>query len=343
MPKTTEIDAETTYSDSGFDVLSDVFRSLRIHGSILLKEDYAAPWAVTIPAAGRLQALLKLRGGVRVVAFHYVQRGYLELTPDAGGSLVLEAGEMAICFGGGSHRLAQGARAKALPVETLLAGGGNPFQPEPAQRARSTSLLCGVFLMQDVEINPLFAALPPLLHLSAPRPGELHHLAGVLERMAQEIDIKSFGSSYVVERLLELLCAEALRAQLANATAPPTGWLSGLRDPMIGRALAMIHARPGDDWSVERLSRGVAMSASRFAARFSAALGDSPMAYVTKWRMNVAGRLLQETRQGIGEIAAEVGYENVAAFHRAFKRHIGLPPAAWRTRRHDDGEMLSKR
>jgi len=94
----------------------------------------------------------------------------------------------------------------------------------------------------------------------------------------------------------------------------------------------MIHSQPGEYWSVKRLAQGVAMSPSRFAARFSAALTDSPMAYVTKWRMNVAGRLLAESSQGIGEIAATVGYENAASFTRTFKRYLGVSPAVWRSR-----------
>jgi transcriptional regulator GlxA family with amidase domain len=126
-----------------------------------------------------------------------------------------------------------------------------------------------------------------------------------------------------------LLCAEALRAHL-EANSPESGWLSGIKDPVIGRAISMIHARLGEDWSVKRLAQGVAMSPSRFTARFSAALGDSPMAYVTKWRMNAAGRLLTESRLGIGEIAADVGYENVAAFTDiwGFRQRLGVHGSA---------------
>jgi AraC-like DNA-binding protein len=144
----------------------------------------------------------------------------------------------------------------------------------------------------------------------------------------------SLGSTFVIDRLLELLCIEILRSHIETAAHSKSGWLAIVKDPVIGKAISMIHSRPGDSWSVKRLAQGVAMSPSRFAARFSAALGDSPMAYVTKWRMNVAGRLLDETRQGIEEIAANVGYDNVAAFARGFKRHLGVPPGAWRARQH---------
>ena len=330
MSETTLNCAETT-DDGGYsDVLSDVMGSMRISGSVLLNEDYAAPWGVTIPSAERLRTVMKLGSSVRVVAFHFVKRGYIELTPDGEESITIEAGEMAICFGGLPHRVSQGVGKKAVSAESLLTGGKNPFQPDAGNKARSTSLMCGVFMMRNVALNPLFSSLPPVLHVAAQRPGRLHNLPGVLNWMIHEAGQMMPGSTYVIERLLELLCAEVLRAHLENS-ATASGWFSGLKDPVVGRAISMIHACPGGLWTVNRLAQGVAMSPSRFAARFSAALGESPMAYVAKWRMNVAGRLLGESRQGVGEIAADLGYENVAAFGRAFKRHLGVPPATWRS------------
>ncbi|TAN69197.1 MAG: AraC family transcriptional regulator [Methylobacter sp.] len=330
MLKSTENNAETT----DFDALSDVLSALRVSGSILLNEDYAPPWGIAIPNADKLRMALKAPKATHVIAFHLVKRGYIEIAPDNGEPLIIEAGEMAICFGGAAHRILQGTGGKTIAVEALLSGGKNPFQPEDGCKGRGASLMCGVFMMHNVTLNPLFAALPPLFHASALRPGSLHKLPEVLNWMSQETGQMTLGSAYVVDRLLELLCIEILRAHIENVASTKTGWLAGLKDPVVGKAIAMIHSRPGDSWTVKRLAQGVAMSPSRFAARFSAALGDSPMAYVTKWRMNVAGRLLDETQQGIGEIASDVGYDNVAAFARGFKRHLGVPPGAWRSRQY---------
>ena len=330
MSETTSNNAETTENGNFSDVLSNVMSSMRISGSVLINEDYVLPWGVTIPNAERLRDVMKLGSGVRVVAFHFVKRGYIEVTPDGENAVTVESGEMAICFGGLPHRVSQGVDTKSVSAEALLTGSKNPFQPDATNKARSTSLMCGVFMMRNVELNPLFSSLPSVLHVSAQRPGQLHNLPGVLSWMTQEAEQAAPGGNYVIERLLELLCAEVLRAHLENSTTE-SGWFSGLKDPVVGRAISMIHSRPGELWTVNRLAHGVAMSPSRFAARFSAALGDSPMAYVTKWRMNVAGRLLGESKQGVGEIAADVGYENVAAFSRAFKRHLGVPPATWRS------------
>ena len=290
-----------------------------------------SPWAVAIPRADRLGALLGVKAGVRVVAFHMVEFGHCRIKLENKEADLIEAGEMAVCFGGAAHQISQGRNPQVVPVQTLLTGGGKSGpRPGGAGRARGTSLICGVFLLHDTFLNPLFAALPPLLRASVSRPGEFHNLAGVARLMAQEIDRKPLGGGYVVERLLEVLCAEAVKAHLE--ARPHVGWLSAIKDPVIGRAIAAIHSRPGEDWSVQRLARGVTLSPSRFAARFADTLGDSPMAYVAKWRMNIACRLLAGTRQRIGQIAADVGYESPAAFNRAFKKRVGVPPAAWRLR-----------
>ncbi|MFZ5875557.1 MAG: cupin domain-containing protein [Nitrospirota bacterium] len=332
MLKTLEVIAETTEIDATNDCLSDVLGSMRISGSLLLREAYAAPWAISIPDADKLGALLQVRADVRVVAFHLVERGHVEIALQGGNEAVVAAGEVAICFGGAAHRISAGPSPLVMPVDTLLTGGANPFRPVEKNRARATSLTCGVFFLHDTHLNPLFAALPPLLHTPVSRSSGLQHVTGVADLMAQELNRRSFGSGYVVERLLELLCAEAIRSHIETSEHQEIGWFGGLRDPTVGRALAMIHSRPGANWSVARLAQGVAMSPSRFAARFTAALGESPMAYIAKWRMNVASRLLNGTQRGIGEIAADVGYDSLPAFHRAFKRHLGVPPAAWRAR-----------
>ena len=328
MPKTTYSYAKTTTIKDNTCVLSDALNAMRIGGSVLISEEYVPPWAVAIPDAAKLGGLLNVVSNVQVLAFHYVKRGFIELIPVANRPLMLEAGEMAICFGGAAHQIAQHANQPAISVETILMQGNNPFKPNVDNKARSTAVICGVFMMHNIALNPMFAALPPILHVSTSQANTLNHLPDVLSWIAREIEQKT-PCTFVIERLLELLCAEVLRSHLAHAT-PEATWFNAVNDPVVGRAMSIIHANPNADWTVNRLAQQVAMSPSRFAARFSAALDDSPMAYITKWRMNLAGRMLNETQQGVGEIAAHLGYENVAAFGRTFKRHLGIPPAVWR-------------
>jgi len=324
--------AETTTFGPRTDVLSDVLASLRVTGSLLLAEDYAPPWGIAVPSSREIAALLGVGRDVRVVAFHLVTRGRVEVRPEGGEARVVEAGEVAVCVDGAAHRLGQGRISQVVPLPLLMAGHTNPFRPAWTPCAEDAALVCGVFFLRHTHLNPLIDALPPLLHVAAPRetPGRPLHAAAAL--LAREVGHPRDGSGYVVARLIEVLCADVVRAAMAcGAEGEGTvGWFQGLRDPLIGRALALVHAQPGLDWSVGHLGREVGLSPSRLAARFSAVVGESPMAYVTRWRMRLACDLLADTERGVGDIAARVGYTSVAAFNRAFKRYVGAPPAARR-------------
>ncbi len=317
-----------------FDIFSDVLDSLRICGSTLLRESYVAPWAIAVPEGAKLAQLMNVKPGVRAVAFHLVERGHIELTtpnPDQP-TLVVNAGEMVICFNGSSHQIAQGSYSQSLQVADVLKGADIPFRCPPDEPGSSVICLCGVFYLHDIHLNPLFAALPPTLKAPVSQTTTFQNLGGVAHLLAQELEQPAPGSDFMVERLLELLCAGAVRAYMAQLDNQESNWLTGLRDPIVGRTLALIHAEPGHDWSIERLAQAVALSPSRFAARFKATLGESPMSYVAKWRIHVASRLLNNSEKNISAIAAEVGYENLAAFNRAFKRHLDVPPGVWRSR-----------
>lgn len=324
--------AETTKQNVDTDVLDDALRSLRISGSVLLREAYSPPSAIAIPDAAKLAKLLGLKEGTRVVAFHLVEFGHCEIKPAFSKSMTVAAGEMVICFGGEAHKLSQGKATHTQSIETLLAGGVNAQRANGAGSALGVSLLCGVFMLHHTEFNPLFSSLPSVMRVNLARPGKLHNLSGVAHIMANEIERTTFGTGYIVERLLEVLCAEAIRAHIEASPKQEVGWFRGIKDPVVGRAIQAVHLNPAQNWSVPQLAHVVSMSPSRFAARFSESLGESPMVYVAKWRMNVACRKLASSRVGVDQVAADVGYESVAAFNRAFKKHIGLPPAAWRTR-----------
>jgi AraC-like DNA-binding protein len=323
MIKTAESLAKTTALDLGYDVLSDALRSMRIQGNLLLNDEYASPWAIAIPDSPTLATLLQVSTSVRVIAFHLVKRGYVEIALDDGCQISLEAGEIGICFGGVAHSIFQGDRYRALPVENLLLGRANPFRPRD-HAPRPAALTCGVFLLHHTELNPLFASLPSLLHLHR----SSSNLVAITELLLRNVDGQLLGNSYTTERLLELLCAEAVRSFVA--TNPNQGWFSSLQDPIVGKAIALMHAQPQITWTVEQLAAKVALSPSRFAARFATTIQESPMAYLAKWRMNLASRLLIQTSQGVEEIAHVVGYTSLPAFNRAFKKHLGLPPVAWR-------------
>ncbi len=320
---------------------------MRISGSLLLKEQYKAPWAVSVPSSDTLNTLLQTRSDVRIAAFHLVERGHIRIKVNANGhdsaiteDILVEAGEMVVCFSGADHLLYQDdanhdhashAHANhAVPFQSIMAGNNNPFAPTDEQLGGCTSLVCGVFLLHDTLLNPLLAALPPVMKFSVTHPHEQPRLYGIVNLLVQEFQTRTIGNPFAIQRYLEVLCAEAIRAHVDSLPANSRGWLAALKDPVIGRAIEAIHAQPGHHWSVKDLADSVTISPSRFAARFSDALGESPMIYVTRWRMVVASRMLQSQQQSIDQIANDVGYESLAAFSRAFKRHVGLPPATWR-------------
>ncbi|MES2933529.1 MAG: AraC family transcriptional regulator [Pseudomonadota bacterium] len=330
MIETSNLFAKTTGFSNEAGVFDDVLRSLRITGCLLLRDNYAAPWAVEVPDHQQLAKLLGLPVGVRAVAFHLLEFGHCEISYGDTNRVLLNAGDMAVCFGGEPHRIAAGNPVEPQEIANLIAGGLNTQRPDGARQTPATSLLCGVFLLRHVELNPLLADLPPVVHCTLGRRGTLHNLSGVARLLTEEIERGAQGSGFVIERMVEVLCAEAVRAHLEATPADGAGWFHAINDPVVGRALAAIHAAPGEKWSVQRLASRVSMSPSRLAARFAESLGASPMAYLASWRMNVACRKLACSDASIERIAAEVGYSSNAAFHRAFKKMLGQPPAAWR-------------
>jgi AraC-like DNA-binding protein len=330
MPVTAAKFAETTERGVSDSVLDDTLRSLRVAGSVLLRNTYSAPWAIDVPAAAELGKLLRLPGAVFPVVFHLVEFGHCELRQGRDAPLILRAGQIAICFSGSSHRIGAGRNAKVRSLASLLDAAADAALCRGAP-AETAAVLCGAFVLHHARFNPLVAALPLVLQADLSRPGELHNLSGFARLLVEEIGRCGAGG-YVAERLLEILCAQAVRTYLDGMPARGANWLCGLKDAVVAKAMAAIHADPGQPWSVQRLAAGVSMSPSRFAARFSESTGFAPMNYVARWRMHIACRDLAIPGLGVERIATDLGYESVPAFSRAFKKLVGVSPAAWRTR-----------
>jgi len=147
-----------------------------------------------------------------------------------------------------------------------------------------------------------------------------------------EIRDRRIGGERVLGKIAELMFVEVVRQYLETLTPEQDGWLAGLKDPFVGKALAFMHANPGSDWGLEELARTVGSSRSEFADRFVRLVGIPPMTYLAKWRMQVASGLLNDN-VNIAAVAAEVGYGSEASFSRAFKKLVGVPPSVWRDSR----------
>ena len=151
-----------------------------------------------------------------------------------------------------------------------------------------------------------------------------------MRSVVEESNQKRPGGEAVLERMTEMLFVEVLRRYCDTLPADETGWLAGMRDGAVGRALALIHQRPAEAWTLERLGEEAALSRSTLHERFVNFIGQPPMQYLTQWRMQLATKWLRDTDAKVAEVALEVGYENEASFSRAFKRAVGESPGAWR-------------
>lgn len=307
----------------------DTLSALQIQGSVLLNEVYAPPWAIRIPPGAELRAHLRAAADTRTIPFHLVRHGGFTLRLDSGAHEAVHAGEVAVVFGGAGHVMYEQSPFAPVEFADILKGG---YAQVRAPRAGDSELICGVFLLKNATRNPLFDALPPLLRADVTGRFGGSTLRMLSELLAREVGADLPGRAFMSARVLEMLCAEAIRAHMALNGCDAPGWFAGLRDPKVGAALNRIHADPGAPLSVPRLAAEVGMSGSRFAARFREKTGVSPMRYVSNWRMNLAARLLAESSQSIAQIAGQVGYDSLPAFARAFRKEFDCPPGKWRDR-----------
>jgi AraC-like DNA-binding protein len=335
IAETIMIEPSAAPSASPFD---DALEDLRITGSLLLHETYTPPWAIDIPREDVLRQMLGVGSDARALPFHLVRRGAFDLSNDGRPPVRINTHEVAICPSGASHRMWFGAGAAPVSVAHILATRGAGANPSCAnsssyscEAAAGTELVCGVFLLRAAPLNPLLASLPPVLKVKTAGSEAKPMLARAVEMLSLELAEGGRGG-FTASRLLEVFFAEAINAYRQSEGAERPGWFNALNDPKIGPAIAQVHDRPGAPWTVASMAETVAMSPSRFAARFRESTGQSAMTYVASWRMTIACRMLRETKQDLAGVASEIGYQDVASFSRAFKAHIGESPARWRSR-----------
>lgn len=197
-----------------------------------------------------------------------------------------------------------------------------------ADRAPSTTLVCGFIGCDTRPFNPLIATLPRRLHL--PATSDSAWSEQFVRLAATESNSRRPGSEALLERLSEMMFVDAVRRHVDSLPEQSTGWLAGLRDRFVGRALALLHEKPAADWSIDDLGKQVSLSRSALHELFVQFIGQPPMQYLANWRVQLASRLLRDGQSSVATIALEVGYDSEAAFARAFKRIVGMPPAAWR-------------
>jgi AraC-like DNA-binding protein len=333
------------------DVLSDVLRSVRLRGALFFYVSGNRNWAAEAPQSRDIAAAV-MPDSEHVMEYHVITRG------SCWGAIVgeppvrLNTGDIVLFPHGDAHVIssAPGMRAPAdvqgyyehktdqLPF-TLHYEALEMRADVVSDEAGDTALVCG-FLGCDVRpFNPLIATLPRLLHLRAT--GNQDWIAQFMRQAVLESKNKRPGGEAMLERMSEMMFVDAVRRYVDTLPENSRGWLAGLRDRFVGRALSLMHNAPATEWTVDELGRRVGLSRSALHERFLEMIGQPPMQYLANWRMQVAATLLRNTNATVASVAQDVGYDSEAAFARAFKRLVGRPPAAWR--RHKAASALSMR
>lgn len=309
------------------DALSDLLRVVRLDGAFFYTAEAAEPWGVQSASAQELTPRI-MPGAEHLISYHILTTGrcyaglvgeeQVELAP--GDVVVFPHGDANLMSSHRGLRIVPGVNtsAPARYPDRVLVGDKGPWV---------TSFVCGFLGCDRRPYNPLLAALPRLMHV---RGMAQSWAGGFIGQLTEESRLGRAGADCVLTRLAELMFIEVLRRYLEDLPLEQTGWLAGLRDEVVGRALTLLHGKPAHPWTLPDLARAVASSRSNLAKRFGELVGQPPMQYLSKWRIQVAANLLVQSGAKVATIGSEVGYDSEAAFSRAFKRATGLAPSAWR-------------
>lgn len=310
------------------DLLSDVLAMVRLTGALIFQVDITGPWGVEGEPTVEKFAPLLPPGTNHVIAFHIVLEGECWFRHGSCGWFAVRTGHAAVIACGDRHDLCDQPGRATVPFAVMLGGRSLldvrhvHFEAGPGN---TTSLLCGFLGCDERAFEPLCRSLPPVFQVDL---GE--HMRTLVRYAVTNALDDGPGAAGLRGRLAELLFLGALRLYMRDLPANASGWLAGLRDPVIGRALQAMHAQPCRPWTVDDLAAAAASSRSALAARCTEVLGEAPMHYLARLRMYLAARALTDSRKSLATVAADVGYDSPAAFQRAFKRSFGVPPAAWR-------------
>jgi AraC family transcriptional regulator, alkane utilization regulator len=331
------------------DVLSDVLRVVRLSGAVFFTADFSSPWALESPIPEMLVSALMPEAEC-VVLFHILVDGECEIACKGHPVTTMESGDVIVFPRGEQHTMRSHAAAATTPLTSVFSPGtyDEPPQLSYGGGGKTSRFVCG-YLNCDQRFGPLVEALPTMLlvrgrddystiqaidasgtHSTLMPQGSGTWLGTTLKFTINEAKAARPGNSAMLGRLTELMFVEIIREYMHRLPANQGGWLAGLNDAHVGKALRLMHSNPIRDWTVDELAREAAVSRSVLAQRFTELVGEAPMRYLASWRMQLAKQMMREGTHNVQEVATRVGYESEAAFNRAFKRVTGSPPATWR-------------
>ncbi|RJG07800.1 AraC family transcriptional regulator [Noviherbaspirillum cavernae] len=298
------------------DPLDDVFAAMRVQSAVYARLEATAPWGLSLAGGQSARFGLVVRGGCLLSVEGVVQ------------PIALTAGDCYVLARGTPYVLRDKAGTPTVSCTSVvrdriggvvdLGGGGTP-----------ATVICGWFTFDELSAQPLVELLPTVLHVRMDQ-ARVHALQATLQLLAMETEQPGLGSSLVISRLADIVFVQAIRAHVAASGDAAPGWLAALSDRKIGPALRAMHRDIAKSWTVESLASIATLSRSAFAMRFKERVGESPLEYLTRWRMFKASCMLRQSNRSLGEIADVIGYESESAFNKAFKRAMGLAPGAYR-------------
>jgi AraC-like DNA-binding protein len=326
------------------DVLSEVLRAVRLDGAVFFNGEFSTPWCAREPDACTMAPYLSAPAK-HIIIFHLVLegRGYARVDAD-GRPVPLAAGDVVMFPHGDAHVLGNGPPVTPIDstaqLKRIFAEGG--ILSQSGGGGELTRLICG-YLTCDKELSRVFlAGLPPIVKLNIRADPSGQWFEDTFRYSVDHAEAAGPGSAAVVAKLSEVLFVEALRRYIAQLPKTQTGWLAGTRDGEVGKALALLHREPARPWTIATLANEVGVSRSVLAERFRHYLSDTPIGYLTRWRLQLAAQLLTSTSKGMAEVAGDVGYESEPSFNRAFKREFGVPPARYRSQSQPVGSRTRK-
>ena len=314
------------------DVLSEVLKVVKLQGAMFYHGEFSSPWSLCSPASRTVAPYLATGAG-HVIIYHLLTEGHAFARLVDGERIALDAGDLVIFPHGDPHVIENGVSTKTVDMAKELArivahglklsrfGGGGEV----------TRFICG-FMACEPRLSQVFlGGLPAMFKVSIRNHASGRWLENSIRFSVNEADASRAGGEAVLAKLSEVLFVETLRAYIAHLPAEQTGWLAGARDSEVGKSLALMHRNPAHPWTIASLAKEAGVSRSVLAERFRHYLNETPMAYLTRWRLQLGSQMLASTSYSVAQIAAEVGYESEAAFNRAFKREFETPPARFRS------------
>lgn len=319
----------------------DMLDSLRLNGGLFLDAEFTAPWCIRAQV-GPEDCSPYTPVPRHIIAYHYVLAGEMLLQVANTPPVRIGAGEIVVLPRNDVHLMGSSLSHRAVVADRLIQQGvnGGLARIVHGGGGAATRIFCG-FLGSDMQHNPVLAILPAVFNLRIAEGAAAAWIESSFRLAVAELATGNPQSPSMMGRIAELLFMEAVRRFVMQLPKTSSGWRAGMQDPRVAKSLALLHGDLRRRWTTEQLADLSGMSRSSFAERFTRTVGEPPMRYLGRLRLEQAAERLSNSTDPVARIAYEVGYESESAFTRAFARAYGIAPAAWRRslKRGQDGRF----